>query len=506
MRNSVLRLIALPVALILLFALLMLQDQGQLPIHDTVRTAGVGLSAVSITSQESVDASEIKTDPEAKDEAASTLNSSNPDEPETVDFPSAKLDEFFGLLYHNHTFMGSVAILSGGEIIYRYSAGYADVAAEIPNNHKTHHRIGSVTKPFTATLILQLEGEGKLSLDQPLSDFFDGFPGADKITLAHMLYHRSGLFNFTNDPGYTSWMTEARSRDEMLELMRGYDLQFEPDAQMQYSNANYVLLGFIIEDVTGKSYQEALQERIAGPLGLKNTYFPGKISAERNESGSYRWVEEWVRLPETDMSIPHGAGALVSTPTDMVRFVRALFKGELLEPASLEKMTKLRDHFGMGLIFYPYHNKDGYGHTGGIDGYQSNLAAYPDDDLYISIAANALSWSNNSLLLTLLDAWHGKPVELPDFDNIALSEEHLKALAGNYASAQFPLQIRVWEENGRLMAQATGQGAIPLDASSETRFRFDPAGLVMEFHTNEVGEYLSFTLFQAGMEILFERK
>ncbi len=280
----------------------------------------------------------------------------------------------------------------------------------------------------------------------------------------------------------------------------------EPDSRTEYSNTNYVLLGYIIEDVTGMSYQEALQTRITGPLGLEDTYYAKKISTDRNESYSYSFSDGWEKLPETDMSIPHGAGALVSTPTDMVRFGHALFNGELLKPASLEKMTHLRSSYGMGLISYPYHSKTGFGHTGGIDGFQSNLAMYPDDNLYVAIAANAISWSNNSLLVALLDAWHGKPVELPDFGTADLSPEHMQSLAGTYASGQIPLEIRFWEDGGRLMAQATGQGAFPMEAASETRFRFDPAGLAIEFHSDDEGEYRSFTLFQAGMEFLFVRK
>ena len=459
MRESILRLIAFPAALFLLLVMLLFQNQAK--GHD--KTA-------------------------------------------VQPFPASEMDAFLDHLDRHNKFMGSVAVLSGGEIVYSRAVGLADAAQEIPNTDRTRHHIGSVTKTFTATLILQLAEEGKLRLDQPLSDFFDGFPAAGEITLTEMLYHRSGLFSFTSDPEYGSWMTQPKSRGELLELMRGYEQHFEPDSRMEYSNTNYVLLGFIIEDVTGMSYQEALQARITGPLGLEDTYYGQTISTDRNESYSHSYSGGWEKLPETDMSIPHGAGALLSTPTDVVCFARALFGGELLSPAGLKTMTQLKDNFGMGLISYPYHDKTGFGHTGGIDGFQSNLAIYPEDDLYVAIAANALSWSNNGLLVALLDAWHGKPLELPDFDTVTLSAKHLQTLAGTYASSQIPLEIRFWEEDGQLMAQATGQGAFPMEPGSETRFRFDPAGLAIEFHADEAGDYRSFTLFQAGMEFLFERK
>lgn len=459
MRESILRLIAFPAALFLLLIMLLFQNQAK-----------------------------------------------GQERPGIQPFPASEMDAFLDHLDRHNKFMGSVAVLSDGEIVYSRAVGLADTDGQIPNTVRTRHHIGSVTKTFTATLILQLAEEGKLRLDQPLSDFFDGFPAGSDITLGELLYHRSGLFSFTSDPDYGSWMTRPKSRGEMLELMRGYELQFEPDSRMEYSNTNYVLLGFIIEDVTGMSYQEALQARITGPLGLEDTYYGQKISTDRNESYSYRYSGGWEKLPETDMSIPHGAGALLSTPTDMVRFARALFGGELLSPASLQTMTQLKDNFGMGLISYPYYDKSGFGHTGGIDGFQSNLAIYPEDDLHVALAANALSWPNNNLLVALLDAWHGKPLELPDFDTVTLTAEHLQTLAGTYASAQIPLEIRIWEDDGLLMAQATGQGAIPMEPGSKTRFRFDPAGLAIEFRADETGNYRSFTLFQAGMEFHFERK
>ncbi len=470
MRNSVLRLIAFPAALFLLLLLLLFQNKA-------LGHSGI---ATYVTDQN----------------------------PEPAVFPASELDAFFDHLYHHNRFMGSVAVLSGGEIVYRRSVGLANVEQQIPNTDRTRYHIGSITKVFTAALVLQLAEEGKLRLNQPLSDFFNGFPAADQITLTRLLHHRSGLFSFTSDPEYTSWMTEPKPRNELLELMRSYDLHFEPGSRTEYSNSNYVLLGFIIEDVAGMSYQEALEARITGPLGLEDTYYGMQISADRNESYSYSYgySDGWEKQPETDMSIPHGAGALMSTPTDVVRFAHALFNGKVLGPASLEKMTQLKDRYGMGLMHYVFHDKTGFGHSGGIDGFQSNLVAFPDEDLYIALTANAIAWSNNSLLVTLLDASQGKPVELSDLETVTLPEEHLRSLAGTYASGQIPLEIRIWEEEGNLMVEATGQGAITLDAASETRFRFDPAGLVMEFHADEAGEYRSFTLFQAGMEFLFERK
>lgn len=420
-------------------------------------------------------------------------------------FQQERLNEYFDVLFENHRFMGSVAILSGGEIQYQYGVGYADVGQEIEIDDQTRFRIASISKPFTATLILQLAEDGKLGLDDPLSEYYPEFPNADEISIEHLLYHRSGLYNFTNDPAYTDWMTEYKTRAELLELLAEHDPVFEPDEKMEYSNTNYILLTVIAEAVSGQTFGELLEQKITEPLGLEHTYLGEGATIEYPEAHSYEYQDSWQQASVTDMSIPLGAGGIVSTPVDVVLFARALFNGELLSDHSLNAMTNLNDNVGMGLFHYPYHDQSGYGHTGGIDSFRSNLAIYPEEELYIAITANSMTYSNNDILIALLDAWHGKNVKIPDFTSVTLSEEHLQQFTGEYSSEDLPLDISVWVEDGNLMAQATGQGTIPLDAESETRFRFDQAGLVMDFAEGDPAP-TSFVLFQAGQEFIFQRK
>jgi len=157
----------------------------------------------------------------------------------------------------------------------------------------------------------------------------------------------------------------------------------------------------------------------------------------------------------------------------------------------------------MGLFHYSYYDKSGYGHTGAIDDFRTNLAMYPQDDLYIAITANSLSYPINDILKTLLDAWHGNDFSIPDFTTITLSEEHLRQFIGKYSSEDLHMNISLWVEDEILMAQANGQEPIPLDAESETRFRFDEAGLVFDFSEQDP-EPTSFTLIQAGQQFFFE--
>ena len=210
---------------------------------------------------------------------------------------------------------------------------------------------------------MQLVEEGKLSLDTKLSKFFPQVKNADRITIEHLLGHRSGIYNFTNEAGYYSYMTEKRTRDQMLKMISEFRPDFEPGSKYAYSNSNYVLLGYIIEDVNGSSFSDALDKRIVQKLDLKHTHYGKKIVSANNEAYSYRFQNgNWTKTEETDMSIPHAAGAVVSTPTDLTHFLHGLFNGKLVSSKTLASMTEIKDGYGKGLITFPFGTKQAFGH------------------------------------------------------------------------------------------------------------------------------------------------
>ncbi|MDZ7690742.1 MAG: serine hydrolase domain-containing protein [Balneolaceae bacterium] len=265
------------------------------------------------------------------------------------EFDTAKLDDYLQVLHDNDKFMGSVTVLKNGEAIFNKAYGLShkqprQVAAE----KQTIYRIGSITKLFTSVMIMQLAEENQLALSQTLDQYYPQVAGADSITIRHLLAHRSGLFNFTNREDYQEWMTEQRSREQMLDMIRSLELEFEPGEKTSYSNTNYVLLGYIIEDITGDSYASQLQKRIAQPLGLTGTYYGDGIELADNEAASFNWNgTTWEEASETDMSIPHGAGAIVSTPKNLTTFIRALFRGRLVSEQSLDRMTDIEQQLGL---------------------------------------------------------------------------------------------------------------------------------------------------------------
>jgi len=298
----------------------------------------------------------------------------------------AKLDQFFDRLAEKNKAMGSLTIAKDGNVVYTRAIGYSQINPKKPLTAASRFRIGSITKMYTATIILQLVEEGKLKLTDTLDKFFPQVPNASKITIAQVLAHRSGIPNVRRDrASQPNVNTTPITKDEKLALIVKATPDFEPDTKHLYSNSGYFLLGLILEKLTGKSYEEALKERISSKIGLKDTYIAtGNIDVNKNEALTYiNTGSDWKQGPETHPSILFGAGAIVSTPNDMAKFVQALFDAKLISQESLNRMKTIRDGDGLGMEPFTFAGKTFYGHTGGGDNYGSWLAYEPEEKLAV---------------------------------------------------------------------------------------------------------------------------
>ncbi len=415
-------------------------------------------------------------------------------------FNSEKIDSLLNLLAEKNKAMGSLAISKNGNILYTKAIGYSQLTPQqIASTPKTKYRIGSISKMFTATLIFQLIEEGKLELSTTLDNYFPTVANANIITVGNMLNHRSGIHSFTNDLSYLQWMTQPKTQDEMIRIISSSKPEFEPGSKTAYSNSNFVLLGFIVEKITKSPYNEVLQDRICSKIGLKDTYYGGKTDVTMNESYSYKFEGNWKQQSETDMSIPHGAGAIVSTPSDLVRFITALFTHRLVSETSLNSMKTITDGLGMGMQQFPFEDKVVFGHGGAIDGFNAMLGFFPEDSLSIAYCSNGTVYSINDILIGSLSIYHHKPYSLPVFTTYAIKPEELDQYLGKYSSAQIPLKIILTKDNGTLFGQATGQPAFPLEAAEKHVFKFEAAGIVMRFNA----EATEFVLEQGGGKFTF---
>lgn len=403
----------------------------------------------------------------------------------TQKMDTQKLDLYFKSLEESGKFMGSVAISENGKIIYTKSLGFSDVEAKTKANEDSKYRIGSISKTFTTVMVLKAVEEKKLDLNQTIGKFFPTIRNADKITIKQLLGHRSGIHNFTDDESYLSWLAEAKTEQEMVEIITQGGSDFTPGTKAAYSNSNFVLLSFILEKTFNKSYSEILKKLIADPVGLTNTYLGGKINTKNNEVKSYRFSGSWQPETETDISIPLGAGGIVSTPKDLVKFSDALFGGKLLKKESLELMKTLKDGYGLGLFMTPFFEKVGYGHTGGIDGFSSEFIHFENKNVSFALISNGSNYSNSAIMIAMYSAYFNKPYDIPVFTSYEVSPEDLDRYIGVYSSSDLPVKITVLKDGKILTAQATGQAAFPLEASAKDKFVFDQAGIVMEFNLSE---------------------
>ncbi|MEP2279908.1 serine hydrolase domain-containing protein [Maribacter sp.] len=330
------------------------------------------------------------------------------------DFECDKLDLFFSKIEDQNLGMGSISIYKNGKEDYQNSFGFIDKEYSIKANINSKYRIASISKMFTATMIMQLIEESKLSLKTTLDQYFPEIPNAKTITIEQLMNHRTGLFNFTEGDYEPEERIQNSSRQKLLEIFIKNGTNFKPGDKFGYSNTNYLLLSFIIEDIEEKTYATSFNDRLAKPLGLNNTYNGKEIDATNNEAYSYQIEnDEWVRLIETHYSILQGTGSIVSTAAGVNKFYNALFKGDLISENSLLKMTTMVDGYGYGIFTIPFYNKNGFGHDGRVDGYQSLSIYFPSDDVTLTYLSNGVNMAPNDIVIGALSIFSGLEYDLP---------------------------------------------------------------------------------------------
>ena len=416
----------------------------------------------------------------------------------------AKLDQFFNRLAEKNKAMGSLTVTKEGNILYSRAIGYSQITSteKKPVSGATRYRIGSITKMFTAAMVFQLIEENKLKLTDTLDKFFPQIPNAQKITLAQMLGHRSGIFNITENPDFRELKTQAKTKDEMVAMIAKSKPAFEPGEKAQYSNSNYVLLGYIVEKAGGRSYEDALKQRITSKIGLSDTYLgTGYSDASKNEGLSYNFIGDWKQESETHLSIPGGAGAMISTPNDLTKFIQALFDGKIVSKESLEQM-KPKDEFGLGINPYPIGGKTFYGHGGGIDGFRSLLVYLPEEKLSLAYTSNGVNYPLNNIVSGVFDIYWNKPFEIPTFETVAVSAELLDKYVGVYSSPGVTFKLTITRDKSTLVAQPTGQPAYPLEAIAQDKFKLESRGVVLEFDATKT----QLTFKRGGRDVLFTKE
>lgn len=402
------------------------------------------------------------------------------------------------------SFSGSVLVAHKGTVLLSKGYGMANYELQVPNTPQTKFRLGSVSKQFTATAIMQLQEKGKLRVHDPLSAFLPDYPHSKSITIHHLLNHTSGIANFTSFDNYASTMREPASLEQLVARFRDTAIGFTPGSQFSYSNSNYVLLSLIIEKASGMPYASYVRSHIAEPLGMHNTGYDsaGTLLAHR-ASGYAPGSSGFVNAAYINMSIPSGAGALYSTVEDMYLWDRALYTEKILSKASLETMfTPGLEGYGWGVRATP---RKKIAHSGGVNGFASYIARYPNDDLCIVVLSNLETGKSGELANGLAAVLFGEPYNTPVKHVVANVDPAVYThYVGTYAVAPtFSLAVTI--ENNRLYAQATGQPRFELFPSSETEFFLKVVDAQVSFVRNDKGEVDTLVLHQNGMDMPAKR-
>ena len=412
-----------------------------------------------------------------------------------------KLDAYFDTL--DGHFMGSIVVQQDGKTIYQRSLGWADVENQIPATAETQYRIGSISKIFTAVLVLKAAADGRLSLNDPIAKYFPDaqIPNAERITIDQLLQHRSGLVDIVNDKPYEylTYFTTPQTRQQILERVAAAGTNFEPGSEYRYCNTGYNLLGYILEAVWGKPFAEIVSEQIVNPLDLRHTRYSETINPQRGDARSYSLLDGWQVQPETDASVAIGAGALASTPADLAKFGNALV-GDIFGNNIFEQMKEVKDAYGRGLVQFTYGDQIGYGHAGLIDGFGSKLVVF--DNVTVAFCSNGADYDANLIVPTVLDVLNGKKIDLPKFDKyLKLSPEQLTSYTGVYRCNALSMEVIVRVAGDRLSAQAAGQPSFPLDAVSADQFENATVGAVITVAPDRK----KIILKQMGQEFEFAR-
>lgn len=409
-----------------------------------------------------------------------------------------KLNEYFAILEQKQLLMASIAIAKDNNIIYNYSLGYSNIDKQIKNKKNSTFYIGSISKTFTATLIMKAIEENKLTLNTTLATFFPQITNSKQITIQNLLNHSSGIFNLTdNEVDFLAFSRMPKTREEVINYIVKCGNSFQPNEKHEYSNSNYVLLSFILENVYNAPFVTILANKISKPLKLKNTYFSTK--KDKNLALPYVNMNGWKLFPITHYSVPMGAGSIISSASDLCIFSQALFNGKIIDKKQVELMQNMSDNYGLGL--FPMARKS-FGHTGLIDAYNSVFMYFPAKNMSLALLINGPGYDMEEILQTLIKAIHEEDFDMPDFSQITLSLEEMNSYIGLYKSESLPLDITISIENEQLMAQATGQSSFPIMAHSTSTFSFKSAGIVLVFDL----EKGTMVLQQAGAEYLYKKQ
>ena len=400
----------------------------------------------------------------------------------------------------------SVIVSRKGKELFCRGYGLARVKGGVAAGPETPFRIGSVTKQFTSVAILKLQEDGKLKVSDRLSKFFPEFPRGGEVTLHHLLSHTSGIHSYTSDPDFLKGVTKPVKAADLVEKISKAPFDFDPGRHLNYSNSGYFLLGLVVEKASGQPYGEYLQEKFFKPLGMKNTGVHRRGSEPAGEAYGYTRKESgYRRAVNWDMSWAGGAGALYSTVRDLDRWNEGLFALKVLNKKSLERaFTPVKPLGKGGKVFYAYgwiiqshRGLREVAHSGGLHGFQSYLARYPEQNLTVAVLANA-EFSPGVKAENIAELWLAAEMEprLERKEKKGIAGKSYEDYAGRYDYGSGVMTVE--REGDRLFAQLARQPRFEIFPAGNDEFFWKVVEARVKFERDGAGKVTGIVHSQGG--------
>jgi CubicO group peptidase (beta-lactamase class C family) len=406
-----------------------------------------------------------------------------------------------------------VLVAKDGKVIYKKAFGKANLELDVDMDTEHVFRLGSITKQFTAAAILKLAEEGKLSLEDDITKFIKDYPvDGHTITLEHLLAHTSGIRNYTNLPKFTA---EVRKKDyspkELINFFKDEPMDFSPGEKHAYSNSGYILLGSVIEIVSGKTYEEYIDAAFFRPLGMKNSFYDrSSILIPKRIPGYQKKGNAYENSDYLSMTLPYAAGSLVSTVEDLFIWNEAVMSDFVLSMKSREKAHsaqvlnngKIID-YGLGWRLGNVQGSPSIKHGGLVNGFTSNALYLPEGKIFVTVLSNCDCTRSLDVLASKMAAIVlGKPFQ---WKEIELSSKQLEPYKGVYES-EYEGQKMISLQDGDLMYFNRGGSKSKIYPLGKDQFRLGNSLTVLEFKRNSNKNKASFELNGLGLPVTYNRK
>ncbi len=421
---------------------------------------------------------------------------------------SEKLESYCRAAEATGLFHGTVLVKHKDKTLLSSGYGFADADRQVTSDENTIYQVGSVTKQFTSSVILKLAEQGRISLSDKLSKYYPSFPKADKVTIEQLLSHTSGIKSYTGVTNvFDSIKTIPVSEQFMVKLFASFPYDFEPGTNWSYSNSAYSLLGYIIEKVTKKPYEQNVREMILQPIGMNHSGFDFKHLSSGKAIGYYA-IGEGKNIPAklVDSTVSFAAGSLYSTTAELSRWNTAVFSGKVMSKASLTNaLTERMNKYGLGWGMDTLYHKRVIQHGGGIDGFLCQNYVVPGEDIQVIVLQNAASYDPGKVCADLLGIVLGEKVALPERPkNVQVDPAKLKELEGDY-EIKPGMVATILLKDGKLMVDTHNDPLTELLPQSESVFAFSNMVATLEFFRDNAGKVEKF-VFREGNHTMEAKK